>query len=149
ELFSILRPTSPFRTGATIKRAWDALVAHGDGADSIRAVELCRQHPGTMWVIEGDLMRPLLEQPDEGQPLHSRQYKSLPPVYAQNSSLEIAWTRVLDDPGDISGRRVVPFLSEGAEGLSIDYFDDVDAAERLIEGGGARLPDVRAAAETS
>ena len=149
ELFSILRPTSPFRTGATIRRAWDALLAHGDGADSIRAVELCRQHPGKMWVIEGELMRPLLEQPSDGQPLHSRQYKSLPPVYAQNSSLELAWTRVLDDPGDISGRRVVPFLTEGAEGLSIDYVDDVVTAERLLARGEARLPDVHATAEAS
>src|SRR5436305_1682080 len=56
ELFSIVRPTSPFRGGHTLKRAWDELLAHGDGADSIRAVELCRQHPGKMWVVEGDLM---------------------------------------------------------------------------------------------
>lgn len=142
ELFSILRPTSPFRTAATIRRAWDQLLGLGDGADSIRAVELCKQHPGKMWVIEGQLMRPLLDQPTDGQPWHSRQYQALPEVYVQNSSLEIAWTRVLDDPGDIAGRRVVPFLTEAAEGLSIDYFDDVTQAEALLASGEADLPHV-------
>ena len=148
ELFSILRPTSPFRTADTIRRAWDQLIALGDGADSIRAVELCKQHPGKMWVVDGELMRPLLEQPTEGQPWHSRQYAALPEVYVQNSSLEIAWTRVLDDPGDIAGRRVAPFLTEGAEGLSIDYFDDVTQAETLLARGDAELPAVSPSAAT-
>src|SRR4051794_37292922 len=37
ELFSILRPTSPFRSAATLRRAWDAFHAVDD-ADSLRAV---------------------------------------------------------------------------------------------------------------
>ena len=85
DLFSILRPTSPFRTGATIARAFDALLALGARADSIRAVRKCREHPGKMWVIEDELMQPLLPQPPEPPPLHSRQYQALPEVYVQNS----------------------------------------------------------------
>ncbi|MEJ7818433.1 MAG: acylneuraminate cytidylyltransferase family protein, partial [Thermoleophilaceae bacterium] len=142
ELFSILRPTSPFRTEATIRRAWDQLHAHGDAADSIRAVERCRQHPGKMWVLEGDLMRPLLDQSGDGVPTHSRQYQDLPPVYAQNSSLEIAWTRVVTEQRDIAGTRVAPFLTEGAEGFTIDYPDDWEQAERWAASGDAPLPDV-------
>ena len=140
ELFSILRPTSPFRGAATIRRAWDALLAH-DGADSIRAVERCRQHPGKMWVIEGELMRPLLEKPEDELPYHSRQYQDLPEVYAQNSSLEIAWTRIVADD-EIAGERVVPFLSEGWEGFSIDYPEDWERAERAVASGDAELPAV-------
>lgn len=143
ELFAILRPTSPFRTAATIRRALDALLALGDRADSIRAVEPCRQHPGKMWTLAGELMEPLLPQPDGETPLHSRQYQALPPVYAQNSSLEIAWRHVLDDPvPTISGRRVAPFLTEGAEGFSIDYPDDLERAERLLADGEATLPTI-------
>ena len=71
ELFSILRPTSPFRTAATIRRAWEQLLALGDRADSIRAVEPVRQHPGKMWTLDGELMRPLLPQPDDGVPTYS------------------------------------------------------------------------------
>ena len=146
ELFSILRPTSPFRGGETIRRACDHLVALADGADSLRAVERCRQHPGKMWVIEGELMRPLLPQP-EGVPYHSRQFAALPEVYVQDSSLEIAWTRVAQaQDGSIAGARVVPWVSEGAEGFSIDYPDDWELAERLVASGEAVLPAVPARA---
>jgi N-acylneuraminate cytidylyltransferase len=140
-LFAILRPTSPFRRGATIRRAFEALLAL-DGADSIRAVELCRQHPGKMWTLEGELMRPLLPQPEGETPLHSRQYQALPPVYVQNSSLEIAWTRVLAETRTISGRHVAPFLTEGPEGLTIDYPDDLERAEALLARGEAELPPI-------
>jgi N-acylneuraminate cytidylyltransferase len=145
ERFAILRPTSPFRSADTIRRAHRALLELGDRADSIRAVERCRQHPGKMWVLEGELMRPLLPQPEGETPLHSRQYQALPPVYAQNSSLEIAWRHVLDGPlPTISGTRVAPFLTGPVEGLSIDYPEDIARAERLVESGRARLPAVGA-----
>jgi len=144
EVFSILRPTSPFRSGSTIVRAMTRFLELGDRIDSLRAVEPCRQHPGKMWLVEGDLMRPLLEQPEEETPLHSRQYQSLPKVYVQNSSLEIAWTRVLNDAvPTISGSRVAPFFTEGCEGFSIDYPIDLEVAERLV-AQEATLPAPRA-----
>ena len=142
DLFSILRPTSPFRTQQTIRRAWEELQERGDAADSIRAVEPCRQHPGKMWVLDGELMRPLLEQSGDGVPTHSRQYQDLPPVYVQNSSLEIAWTRVVTETRDIAGTRVAPFLTEAAEGFTIDYPDDWEQAERWAASGAAPLPEV-------
>jgi N-acylneuraminate cytidylyltransferase len=143
EMFAILRPTSPFRTGDAIRRAYERLVELGDRADSIRAVEPAHQHPGKMWTLAGDLLEPLLPQPDGETPLHSRQYQALPKVYAQNSSLELAWSRVLDDPvPTISGRRVAPFFTEGAEGFSIDYPGDVELAERLLASGEATLPPI-------
>ena len=84
----------------------------------------------------GDLIEPLLPQPEGETPLHSRQYQALPKVYVQNSSLELAWTRVLDDPvPTISGARVAPFFTEGAEGFSIDYPEDVELAERMLARG--------------
>lgn len=142
ELFAILRPTSPFRRGTTIRRALEALLALGDRADSIRAVELCRQHPAKMWVLGKDLMEPLLPQAGHETPLHSRQYQALPPVYVQNSSLEIAWSRVLRDDRSIAGRRVAPFLTTGAEGLTIDYPDDIERAEAILARGEAELPPI-------
>jgi CMP-N,N'-diacetyllegionaminic acid synthase len=142
ELFSILRPTSPFRTGATIRRAWDQLLALGDLADSIRAVQRVREHPGKMWLVDGELMRPLLPQSDVGTPTYSTQTKALPVVYVQNSSLEIAWTRVLDDDRpEIAGARIAPFLTEGLEGFSIDYPDDLERASALVAAGEAVLPE--------
>ncbi len=146
DAFAILRPTSPFRTAATICRAWDTLLALGDRADSVRAVERCTQHPGKMWTLGDDgTLDPLLSQPVGETPLHSRQYQALPEVYVQNSSLEIAWTGVLDDdPPTISGRRVGAFLTDGWEGFSIDYPADVERAERALATGAATLPTIAA-----
>jgi CMP-N,N'-diacetyllegionaminic acid synthase len=144
ELFSILRPTSPFRTGATIRRAWDRLHAVPD-ADSIRAVRPVREHPGKMWRIAGDMMVPLLPQPPGEVPTHSRQTASLEPVYVQDSSLEIAWTRIVAG-GEIAGARVVPFFPEGLEGFSIDYPDELATAERLARENPALLPQVEVTA---
>jgi CMP-N,N'-diacetyllegionaminic acid synthase len=138
EFFSILRPTSPFRRGATIRRAWEAFLRVED-ADSIRAVRPVREHPGKMWVVEGETMRPLLSQPVGEVPTHSRQTKALDPVYVQDSSLEIARTRLVA-AGEIAGTRVVPFFSEGIEGFSIDYPEDWAEAERLAADPTALAP---------
>src|SRR5687767_7616737 len=59
DCFSLLRPTSPFRTAGTIQRAWATFTAQL-GADSLRAIEKCAQHPGKMWVVRGERMFPLL-----------------------------------------------------------------------------------------
>ena len=140
EIFAILRPTSPFRSAATIRRAFDRLVELGEQADSIRAVELVRQHPFKMWVLDGELMRPFVEQPSKGVPYHSMQYQALPQIHAQNSSLELAWSRVLEGEPSIAGARVAPFLTEGVEGFSIDYPEDFERAEALLASGEAVLP---------
>ena len=71
------------------------------------------------------------------------QYQALPPIYAQNSSLELAWSRVLEgDEPSIAGERVAPFLTEGDEGLTIDYPDDFERAEALAASGEAELPPI-------
>jgi len=119
DAFSILRPTSPFRQTETIQRAWKQFV-DTPGIDSLRAVELCRQHPGKMWVVEGTLMRPLLDQSHLEVAWHAGQYQGLPKVYVQNSALEIAWTRVVWDTNSREGKVIAPFFTTGAEGFSID-----------------------------
>jgi CMP-N,N'-diacetyllegionaminic acid synthase len=143
EIFSLLRPTSPFRGPEVIRRAFEQLVALGERADSLRAVRLCHEHPGKMWIVEGELMRPLLEQPD-GVPYHSRQYKSLPRVHIQDSSIEMAWTRAVTEHDSIAGERVAPFFCEGLEGFSIDYPDDWGRAEEMIATGRVTLPPIPA-----
>jgi CMP-N-acetylneuraminic acid synthetase len=141
DCFSLLRPTSPFRTAATIRRAWSRFLAE-DGVDSLRAVERCTQHPGKMWVVDGSRMRPLLPGAPPGRPWHSTPYQALPPVYVQNASLEIAWTRVVVEGRTIAGDVLVPFLTEGHEGFDINDRHDWIVAERLIADGEAALPPV-------
>jgi N-acylneuraminate cytidylyltransferase len=141
EVFSILRPTSPFRKPETIRRAWARFMA-SPRADSLRAVEKCKQHPGKMWVIRGDRMLPLLPFANGTTPWHSSQYTSLPEVYAQDASLEIAWSRVPLEQNSIAGEAIIPFISEGYEGFDINEPDDWWMAERLLATNSTELPAV-------
>jgi CMP-N,N'-diacetyllegionaminic acid synthase len=141
DVFSILRITSPFRKAATIRRAWDVFRA-AEGADSLRAVERVSQHPGKMWRLDGGRIRPLLDQPADAQPWHSRQMADLPEVYVQNASLEMAWTKMALATGTIAGTDIVPFFTEGDEGVDINTEQDWWWAERLIANGEAQLPEV-------
>jgi N-acylneuraminate cytidylyltransferase len=142
DCFSILRPTSPFRLPATIRRAWE-LFRSEPGADSLRAVERCSQHPGKMWVIRGRRLLPLLPFGPPGQPWHSTPMQALPAIFIQNASLEIAWTRVVLEGRTIAGETIAPFLTEGLEGFDINQPEDWDLAQALVERGEARLPEVR------
>ena len=141
EVFSILRPTSPFRKPETIRRAWTTFT-EAEGVDSLRAVEPVEQHPGKMWVVRGGRMTPLLPLTPEDAPWHSQQKAALPTVYVQNASLEIAWTDMARRTRSIAGSVLVPFLTEGDEGVDINGPADWWYAEHLIATGEARLPQV-------
>jgi N-acylneuraminate cytidylyltransferase len=139
DAFAILRPTSPFRTAATIRRAWERLLELADRADSLSAVERCQEHPAKMWQMDGELMRPVLARPGEGTPWHSLPYQTLPQVWVQTSSLEMAWRHVLDLAVPA---RIAPFLIEGAEAFSVDSPEDFERAQGLVERGEAKLPRI-------
>jgi CMP-N,N'-diacetyllegionaminic acid synthase len=141
DCFSILRPTSPFRTAATIRRAWNQFSGRHD-VDSLRAVEPCRQHPGKMWRMEGDRIVPLLDGGPTNPPWHSMAYQALPQVLVQNASLEIAWTRVPLEQGTIAGTRILAFFTQGYEGVDLNDAKDWMYAEHLLESGAATLPQV-------
>jgi CMP-N,N'-diacetyllegionaminic acid synthase len=141
DLFAIVRATNPFRGGGALRRGLDQLLATPE-ADSIRAVERVKQHPGKMWVLEGKTMRPLLDQSTLEVAWHAGQYQALPEVYVQNSALEIAWTRVVSQTGTREGRVVAPFLTEGHEGFNIDDEEDWERARRLLDAGVVELPNV-------
>lgn len=142
DVFSILRPTSPFRKPETIRRAWQQFL-DARSVDSLRAVEKCAQHPYKMWLVQGERMVPFVsKQPATGVPWHSRPYQALPAVYVQNASLEIAWTRVIHEMNSISGDVLTPFISEGEEGFDINNADEWILAEHMFRSGTATTPAV-------
>jgi len=145
DCFAILRPTSPFRTADTMRRAW-SVFRGADGVDSLRAVERVRQHPGKMWVIRGDRLLPLLPFGPAEQPWHSSQMPSLPEVWVQNASLEIAWSRVALEGRTIAGHTLVPFKTDEREGFDINEQGDWRLAEELVAGAEWTLPPVSRAA---
>lgn len=129
--FAILRPTSPFRTADTLRRAMQQFLR--SDVHSVRAVELARQHPGKMWWWTGGgaMITPVCAGPDPALPYHSRPTQALPAVYVQNSSLEIAWRYVVTNLGTISGTKVMPFFTQGHEGFTIDTEADWAHAEQI------------------
>ncbi len=147
EAFAILRPTSPFRTVATIRRAYEQF--RTSEVHSIRAVQPVKEHPGKMWQWKGPgyPMSPLLDGwTCNGVPSHSCPTQSLPRVYVQNSSLEMAWSYVIQAFGTISGTKVAPFFTEGYEGFSLDYPEDWTRAEAIAAAHPEALPPLDVAA---
>ncbi len=120
---------------------------NGHRIDSLRAVEPVKQHPGKMWWLPAPdaHMRPYWPEryyaAGWSQPYHSMPTQSLPPLYVQNASLEIAWARVKEGR-TISGLRVLPFLTEGYEGFDINREEDFLLAELLVDRGLATLPTI-------
>jgi CMP-N,N'-diacetyllegionaminic acid synthase len=149
DVFSILRPTSPFRTKDTIIRAIGEFTRNS-ACDSIRAVERVRQHPGKMWRLmqgEGGPISPLqgVQTYTDGRrtvPYHSMPTQQLPEVYVQNASLEIAHARAVKDTGTISGMRVYPFRTVGYEGFDLNTEEDWLLAAALVESGRVELPTI-------
>ena len=143
ELFALIRATNPFRGPDVVRRGLEQLLATPE-ADSLRAVELVKQHPGKMWLLSGDgrTMGPLLDQSELDVAWHAGQYQALPPVYSQNSALEIAWTRVVTETGTREGSVLAPFLTQGLEGFNVDDEEDWEQAARLVASGEATLPEV-------
>lgn len=142
EIFSILRPTSPFRNASTIRRAYEEFSSRTD-IDSIRAVELCSQHPGKMWRIKGDHLVPLLSVQPDGLDWFSSPTQSLPEVWVQNASLEIAFSRCVLESQSISGNRIAPFKTVFPEGIDINSEFDFARAKMVVDEGLFSLPEVR------
>jgi N-acylneuraminate cytidylyltransferase len=132
DAFAILRPTSPFRTGETIKRAFD----EWDGKHCMKAVEKVKQHPRKMWALwrEDKTMMPYVEDDYES---HLLPYQSLEEVYVQNASFEMR-------PIDKGYNFCQPFFTTGYEGFDINTIEDWILAEELIKRKMAVLPEVRA-----
>jgi len=143
DLFALIRATNPFRGPDVVRRGLDQLLATPE-ADSVRAVERVKQHPGKMWLLaeDGRTMSSLLDQSDLEAAWHAGQYQALPEVYVQNSALEIAWTRVVAETGTREGNVLAPFLTDGLEGFNVDDEEDWQRAEWLVASGAAELPSV-------
>ena len=143
DLFALVRATNPFRGPDAVRRGLEQLLATPE-ADSLRAVELVKQHPGKMWLISDDsrTMVPLLDQSNLDVAWHAGQYQALPEIHVQNSALEIAWTRVVSKTRTREGEVLAPFLTRGLEGFNVDDEEDWERAERLVASGEATLPEV-------
>ena len=125
--YAIIRPTSPFRTGETINRAW----IKWDKASIMKAVEPVKQHPAKMWKVYRGQMNSYTQTEN-----HLCPTQTLNMVYVQNGSLEFRprYGRVFED--------YQSFFTEGNEGFDLNTPNDWILAEALIEKGYAKLPQI-------
>ena len=133
DIFSILRPTSPFRTASTIRRAWSTFKENEQRFDSLRAVEKTSQHPGKMWTIDNMHLNPLLPFYRNNVPWHSSQSCSLPEVFVQNASLEISHVKNVFEKNTITGNTIMAFLTVDFEGFDINTELDFSFGEYLAK----------------
>ena len=124
--YAIVRPTSPFRTGYMIKRAF----SEWNKKSLMKAVEPVKQHPEKMWERIGYYMQPLYPGNNHFYPT-----QSLKIFYVQNASLEF---RARFDAHPF----YQPFFTEGYEGFDLNTPEDWILAEALIEKGYAKLPRI-------
>ena len=141
DAFAILRVTSPQRSAATIRAAWNKFRTT-PGAHSLRTVRRVSEHPGKMWVQRNGILLPLLPFSPAAQPWHSSPTQGLFECYIQTAGLEFAWTNVILETRTIAGSVVLPWVLEGAEALDINTRDDWEEAVALVEAGLVGLPEI-------
>jgi len=98
-----------------------------------------------MWRIENNRLIPVMTGATNGTPWHSSPYCTLPEIYVQNASLEIAFCRLVFEEQTIAGKRILPFLTKEREGFDINLPEDWCQAENLINQGDAKLPEIKMA----
>ncbi len=131
DIFVILRPTSPFRTAETIKRAMREFL-NGPSCDSMRAIERTPAHPKKSWEVGEVFMYPCEDGEINDFPWFDLPTQSLGNVYVQNGCIHIAWTATMEKYGNVSGDVIRPFFTEGNEGIDINTPEDLQYAEWLM-----------------
>ncbi len=134
DCFMILRPTSPFRTGETIKRAWK----EWEKDRCMKAIEKIRQHPDKVWQLTTEKKR---MYPLGNQDRHLLPIQNLCEFYIQNGSLEIRPINLANGKDSIH-QLYQPFFTQGYEGFDLNVPDDFILAEALIEKDLAILPKI-------
>jgi len=118
-----LAPTSPFRTGATIRKFRDAALAGGDDIDCYMAVTEDR---GDFWLMQDDGYGRRLF------PYAPRRQQSREPLYEENSAIYVTRVDALRRSRIILGDKVKPLAIDPFEALDINTAYDFWLAESLI-----------------
>lgn len=143
EYYAILRPTNPFRTADTIRRAVERLFegslpgAGENGWHSLRSVQPVRERPEKMWrIVDDDGLTPYLtfpsDVPGDHDPKYECQSATFPELFVQNGCIDICKKDNLDRFNSYLGHNIRSFFTRGYEGFDINTKSDWDFAEYLI-----------------
>jgi N-acylneuraminate cytidylyltransferase len=133
DLVVLLRPTSPFRTTATIDRAIELLRDDPD-AHCVRTVRLCSEHPHKMWIMDsaGRRLRSLIPVEQKLPEAHTLSYHLLPTVYVQNASMDVLRPRNVWELRSTTGTEIIPLIMDEWESVDINTEIDFILAELLM-----------------
>lgn len=122
----LLQPTSPFRSGATMRKGI-TMFEHGEGA-AVLGVSPCPSHP--MWTLklEGGYLVPFL--PEGATPTRSQ---DLPPAFVVNGAFYLISPAELRARRSFIGAATLPLLIESThEAIDIDTAEDWALAESAL-----------------
>lgn len=133
ELVVLLRPTSPFRTTATIDRAIELLM-NDPAAHCVRTVRLCSEHPHKMWVMDPDgrRIRSLIPVEQKLPEAHTLSYQLLPTVYIQNASMDVFRASNVWQLRSTTGTEIIPLVNDEYESVDINSEIDFLLAETVL-----------------
>lgn len=133
ELVVLLRPTSPFRTTATIDRAVELLM-NDTSAHCVRTVKLCSEHPHKMWVMDSDgrRVRSLIPVEQKLPEAHTLSYQLLPTVYIQNASMDVFRASNIRQLRSTTGTEIIPLIMDEFESVDINTEIDFLLAETVM-----------------
>ena len=132
EYVAILRPTSPLRKSESIISSLKFL-SDCNWADSIRAMEVVSQHPGKMWIQDGNChAKPFLAQTEGSIATYNSPTQNLTRLFVQNASLEIVRRSSLIESKSICGTNVLGVTLPNFEGFDINTQLDWEFLEFLI-----------------
>jgi len=129
----LLRPTSPFRTTASIDRAIELLISD-PSAHCVRTVRLCSEHPHKMWLMdtEGRRIRSLIPVEQKLPEAHTLSYQLLPTVYIQNASMDVFRSNNIWQLRSTTGTEIIPLVQDEFESVDINTEIDFILAETLM-----------------
>ncbi len=153
DYWMILRPTSPFKTVNTTKRARMIFNNTPEPINSwlhfsLRAIKSSPAHPFKSWTLKriNQIYKfeilPFVPQSYHGSPRFENQTQNLGVVWIQSATLEMGRASILET-GTLSGDRIIPYFCQDHEGIDINTEEDWLYCEFLIEKGLAKLPEVR------
>ena len=125
EYVCLLRPTSPFRTKNFIKDGLQKLLKNSK-ACSLRAVKKCSEHPGKMWILQKNIIYPLLPFSNKNVPWHSM-HKSLPDIYIQTASLEVLNVKKTISKNLLAGEINIPHFGSDLDNFDINNQSDLES----------------------
>ncbi len=129
DIFTILRPTNPFRNHLSIKRSFKKFFLH-NMRYSLRGVSVTKNHPGKMWKKKGLYIHPILKGYYKKQPYYNSQFAALPDIYQQNASIEISQTEVIKKFKTITSKKIIPFFSKDHEAFDLNYKYDLNLIKK-------------------